>query len=53
MLVLLIWADGMEGFHAEDADDGTENVRLFKIQVDQLRRFPLDVVDGLADMQIG
>ena len=51
--MFLVGTDGMKCFQAENADDGTENIRLFKIQVDQVRRFPLDVVDGLADMQIG
>jgi hypothetical protein len=50
--VLLIWADGVQGLHTKNADDRTENVCLFKIQIYQLRRFLLDVVDGLPDMQI-
>jgi hypothetical protein len=52
MLVLLIWTDGMKGLHAENADNCAENIRLFKIQVDQLRRFFLDVVDCFLDMQV-
>ena len=52
MLVLLVRADGMKGLHAKNADDRTENIRLLKIQVDQLRRFLLDVVDGPPDMQV-
>jgi len=50
--VLLIRADGMQRLHTENADDGAENICLFKVKVDQLRRFLLDVVDGLPDMQI-
>ena len=50
--MLLIRTDGMKGLDAENADDGAENICLFKVEVDQLRRFPLDVVDRLPDMKI-
>jgi hypothetical protein len=50
--VLLVRTDGVQGFHAKNADDRAENIRLFKVKVDQLRRFFLDVVYGFPDMQV-
>ena len=49
--MLLVRTDGVKRLHAENADNGAENIRLFKVKVDQLRRLLLDVGDGLLDMQ--
>ena len=51
MLVFLVRADGMKRLDAENADDRAENICLFKVKVDQLRRLFLDVADGLLDVQ--
>lgn len=51
VLVFLVWADGMERFHTEYADDGAEDIRLLEIQIDQFGRFILDVVNGFSDMK--
>lgn len=53
MFVLLIRADCMQRLHTQNANDAAENIGLLIVQVDQFRRFLLDVVDRALDMQCG
>jgi hypothetical protein len=50
VLVLLVWADGVQPFYAENSYDGTKDVRLFEIDINQISGLRLDVVDGFFDM---
>jgi hypothetical protein len=50
LLMLLVWADGMQRLDTIDADDAAENVGLLQVDIDQIGRFALDVIDGSFNM---
>jgi hypothetical protein len=40
----------LKRFHAEDADDRAENIRLLKVEVDKIGCLPFHEVDRLRDV---
>jgi len=56
MLMLLVRAEGMKVLDSHDADNSTEDTRLFEIDVDKFGGTIFDMFDGLAnvaELQLG
>jgi len=49
MLVSLEKTVGLQSTDCEQSHEATEEIRLLEVEVEQLRKFPLNVLDSLAD----
>jgi hypothetical protein len=51
VLVLLVRAESVQALCPEDANDGAKDIRLLNVNVDQVRRFFLDVINRFFDVK--
>jgi len=56
MLVFLVRAESVKGLNTEDADDSTEDICLFEINIDKLGGpifYVLDSFANMSDLELG